>query len=451
MHLQEIIGNSPYWLRHIAINTFGYILCKRRFTGSFTDYYNQYNKNLKKSQSQIENEQFELLKNNLIYCYENIPYYKKIFKESDFDPYKMISKNELKKLPYLTKDIIRSEYDNLQNPLISKSEYVEHFTSGSTGEKLKFLIPKELMYKKNTAFLYRFYGMHGIKPKDKRVTIGGRNFTNKKPFYAYNRFENQLLLSSHHLNVGNIEEYIKQINLHKPKFIQGHPSAILVIAKHLKSHKLSLKTNLKAIFTTGETLLHDDKIIIEDAFNTKVFQQYGSGENCFSAQEAPNEEGYLINYEHGYVELVGEGEFKEVIVTSLQNTVMPFVRYKIGDYVLPIQERYSKDFGLPIIFKKVIGRVDDLILDGKGNNVLPVTVRMSMKPFLTEGSNYQIIQLNKNKYKLNLCDPKNKINKKAVLLMLYKLLGSNIEIEVKYVKSLTTKGGKIRNVVNNLK
>lgn len=451
MSIQTLIFNSPYWIRQIAINTYGYVLSRKRFSGKFNDYLREFNENLSKSPKQIEKEQFDLLKKNLIYCFEHIAYYNRIFKENNFDPYKMESSNELKKLPFLTKDVIKKEFENLYNREIPTANYVEHYTSGSTGKKLRFLLPKELMDKKNTAFMYRFYSMAGIKPKDKRVTIGGRRFTNKKPFYAYNYFENQLLLSSHHLSDDTIPTYFKQINKYKPVFIQGHPSAILVLAKYILNTNVKLTISLKAIFTTGETLIEDDRKVIERAFDTKVYQQYGSGENCFSAQEAPEEDGYLLNYEHGYVEMLGDGDYKEVYVTSFLNDVMPFVRYKIGDFVLPVEKSYSKKFGLPIIFKKVIGRTDDVLKDAEGGNVLPVTIRMNMKPFLKHNSNYQIIQKESYLFQLNLLDSKKEIKTDKIIQILEKLLGDNIQIDIFYVSNLTTLGGKIRNVINDNK
>src|SRR5690606_40108750 len=132
-----------------------------------------------------------------------------------------------------TKEIIRQEFDNLYNKDIAKNKYIAHSTSGSTGEKLKFFLPKELYFKINTALLYRSYFMWGINPKDKRVTIGGRVFTNKPPYWIYNRFERQLLMSAHHLNVDSVELYLKKIVNFRPVFIQGHPSAILVLANHI--------------------------------------------------------------------------------------------------------------------------------------------------------------------------------------------------------------------------
>lgn len=445
--MEKVLIKMPHFIKVVLINIYGFILARRRFSGSFKYWLKIYNNNLNKTPQTIKKEQFELLKSNLTYAYENIPYYARIFKEVEFDPYNMVSEKEIEKIPFLTKNIIRKEFNNLYNSDIPKTNYLNHTTSGSTGEKLKFLLPKELSYKKNTAFLYRFYAMWGIQPKDKRVTIGGRVFTNKPPFWIYNRFENQLLMSAHHLSIDTVATYIKKIDSFQPTFIQGHPSAILVMAIYILEQKLQHKLNLKAVFTTGETLIEEDQKIIELAFGCKVAQQYGSGENCFSAQQVPNEKGYLINYEHGFVELVGDGDLKEVVVTSLQNNVMPFIRYRMNDFVRVVEPRNSAEYNLPILFDEVIGRIDDIIVLKNGNSILPVTIRMNIKPLLKQGTNYQLVQINETKFKLNLFDPMKILSRENLLVELNKILGRDIEIDICYVDTIVSTGGKIRNVI----
>lgn len=450
INIQEILINSPYWIRQFGINLYGFFLAKRRFSKDFKLQYNKFNENLIKDSKEIEQDQFSLLKENLIYCYENIPYYKRIFDEVGFEVYKMNRIEEIKILPFLTKDIIRKEQNNLYNKSISKSKYKTHYTSGSTGEKLKFKVNKTLLYTINTSLMYRFYNILGIKPKDKRVTVGGRKFANRRPYYSFNVFENQLLISSHNLDDLSINSYIDRMNKFRPIFIQGHPSSILIISKYILKKEIEIKLNLKAISTTGETLFENDRKIIEKAFRTKVYQQYGSGENCFSAQELPDEKGYVINYEHGYIELVGEGNYKEVVVTSLQNKVMPFVRYKIGDFVSPVKKRYSEKYGLPILFDKVIGRIDDVLYNDKGESILPVSIRMSVKPYLKDGTNYQLIQEEKNNFVLRLLDVNKIIDIEKLSMVLKSQLGQNIKLKIIFINNITTQGGKVRNVINNM-
>ena len=447
---EELILKSPYVLRETFINLYGYYLSRKRFSNHFFLLLDELMLNLQKTPEQIKSDQFELLKNTLIHAYENIPYYTETFNQIEFNPFKFQNESELQKIPLLDKEKIRKNFVKLQNPNFPSKKLKLHTTSGSTGEKLKFFQPKELTHTINAAFIYRFYALHDIKPKDRRVTIGGRRFTNKPPYWSYNRFENQLLLSSHHLNHITGRDYIEKINEYKPVFIQGHPNSILYLANLIMNGEAKLSVPIKIIFTTGETLIEDNRSIIEHAFKTGVFQQYGSGESCFSAQETPDRVGYMLNYEHGYVEMIGDGKYKEVIATSFQNKAMPFIRYRIGDLVHPITSNKKKKYSLPYLFDEVLGRIDDILIAENGEQILPVAIRMIVKPFLTDNTNYQLIQYSINDFEIKIIDLDRVISTKNLLKELKLVLGDEAQIQVKYKESLLTKGGKVRNVINKI-
>ena len=448
---EELILKSPYILRELFINLYGYNLFRRRFNKRFYQLLDELILNLQKTPDQIKTEQFELLRNSLIKAYQNVPYYYEIFNDIGLNPLKFENESELTIIPILDKSIIRKNFDKLQNLNFNKNKIKLHTTSGSTGEKLKFYQPKELTYAINAAFMYRFYALHGVNPKDKRITIGGRRFTNKPPYWSFNRFENQLLLSSHHLNNITGREYVRKINEFKPIFIQGHPNSILYLANLINNEHVRLTIPIKAIFTTGETLIEENRKKIEIAFRTSVFQHYGSGESCFSAQETPEKVGYMLNYEHGFIEMIGDGKYKEIIATSFQNEAMPFIRYRVGDLVHPITNEIKKDYPLPYLFDEVIGRTDDILVSDKGEQILPVAIRMLVKPFLVDDTNYQLLQHSSNEFELKLVDINKQIIVRELLKKIKLILGYKARIQVNYTDTLLSDGGKIRNIRNMIK
>lgn len=448
----KIICDAPFLIREVMVNMYGFYLSKKRFNSEYDIFYSAIMKNLEKSADEIKDDQFRLMKDNLINAYENIPYYSKLFNDFEFSPYKISSLSEITKIPFLDKDIIRKNYDLLINKRISKRSCVSRYTSGTTGEKLRFILPVSLAYPKNVAILYRFYSMAGVSLRDKRITIGGRRFTNKIPYWSYNIFENQMLLSAHHLNDRSVNEYINQINKFNPVFIQGHPNSILFIAQAILRRSCNMTDSLRIIFTTGETLTNENRLYIEKAFGVRVLQQYGSGESCFSAQETGDDCGYMVNYEHGYVELIGNDEYKEIVATSFQNDVMPFVRYKIGDYVKALDGAVlNKKYDYPYLFNYVIGRIDDVITSVDGSIIFPVAIRSVVKQYLKDFTGYQFCQYGDREYELRLVDEKKEVNINALLRGLRGVLGMGSEISCIYVDSLISDGGKIRNVINKNK
>lgn len=450
MGLEKLLFNAPAPIRDMGINAYGYLLYRKRFGNPvYQEFYAQLMRNLEKPAGQIREEQFATLKQTLVQAYDRIPFYRDLFDGCGFAPREFSDVSQLQMIPLLTKDIIRENFDRMYDPAAPKGTYRLHSTSGSTGAKLKFYIPNDLFFARNAAFSSRFYGSAGVMPGERRVTLGGRIFTQRPPFWSFNRFENQLLLSSHHLNKNTVGDYIRKIEEFKPAFIQGHPNSILVLAQAMLSSGHRFGVALKGIFTTGETLIEANRDIIQEAFGTIVLQQYGSGESCFSAQEKPGVKGYVLNYEHGYVEMEGAGEQKEVIATSFLNPVMPLIRYKVGDLVKPSTATGPDNF--PVLFDEVIGRVDDMLTDCDASAVLPVTLRMSVKPYLPEHTNYQLLQTAVGSYELILLDPDKKIRHADLVQELKKILGSRADIPVSYTDSLITEGGKVRNIINRMK
>ena len=87
---------------------------------------------------------------------------------------------------------------------------------------------------------------------------------------------------------------------------------------------------LKGVYSTAEVLYDWQRQLMVQAFGCKVFNQYGS-------REIPN---MAVECRHGnqhvfcdmvYMESVIEDGEARLLVTSLTNRVMPFIRYQIGD------------------------------------------------------------------------------------------------------------------------
>ena len=80
--------------------------------------------------------------------------------------------------------------------------------------------------------------------------------------------------------------------------------------------------------------------MIENKFNTEVFDTYGAAEGLMIAGEC-SEHKYHVLAPHVHIEILDEdgrtvpdGTLGQVVVTSLDNYLMPLIRYKIGDLAI---------------------------------------------------------------------------------------------------------------------
>jgi len=453
LYFQNLFFKSPYLIRVMLINLYGYNLARKRFNKTFDVYLKKFLESQWMPSEKIKEYQFIQFQNLLESSYKNVTYYKKLFDEHGLRIKDIQGPADLKKIPVLTKKIIKENLKNLLAVNVRKSEIELTHSSGTTGEKLHFYLPKVLKYQINFAINYRFCSWAGVKPFDRRVTLGGRVFTKSRPYWVFNRAENQLLLSIHHLGNDTVDEYIEQIKKFAPVFIQGHPSGIAFVAKRLKETRKTIP--VKAVFTTGETLFDDYRQIIEGGFSCRVFDSWGLGESVVSANECEFHSGYHENSEYGLIEFVETEKGYEVIGTSLLNYAMPFIRYKIEDIVemMPENGQMCKcGRGLPLKIRKVTGRIDDQITAPGGKIILPVTVRMIIKHLLLEGENYQLAQVSHNQFVFKIISPN--LNDARIRLFettLIGILGRDAVIEIERVQQIGMSSGKLRSIINLVK
>lgn len=430
------------------VNIYGYFLSRNRFGGKYEKYFEFFKKTQWQSPEKIKEFQMRKLKEIIEVAYQKVPYYKRLFSEYGLTPNDFHAFDDLKKLPTLTKEIIQCNFSDLLNEDINKMNVIKSSSSGTTGQKLEFYLPKELAYNVNFSLLYRFYDWAGVKLRDKRITIGGRLFTKKAPYWVYNKAENQLLLSIHHLGKETVDGYIEKIRKFSPVFIQGHPTGIFFISQRMVEVGTSI--DVKAVFTTGETLDESQRKMIMKAFNTEVFDSYGLSECVVAAFECERHNGFHEGSELGIMEFekTNSGLYK-VIGTSLWNDAMPFIRYEIEDLVeLSSTEKCTCGRGLPLKIKKASGRIDDVVFSPDDNIILPVSVRMRIKPLLKPFENYQLQQLDKKEYALLIKGTLNEMRRNKFLETLREILGDSAQIKIKEINKIMTAGGKIKNIVN---
>ena len=452
MKLVDIYYKSPYFIRYLAFVIKGAIQARNRYGKSFKSKYQELMSNENMSDQQIEILQNKLMKDLLQHAYENVPYYRKVFDNVKFDPRNYTGPEDLNKIPILTKEIIRENFYDLIASNISPKNMSKHSSGGTTGKPLQFYIQKDLKGDFNYATMYRFYRWAGVEFGERRVSVAGRMITKKPPYSMYNSAENQLYVCAHHLSDENLPEIVDSIIKFQPKFVQGHPSAVEIIAKYFNDNNISMKA--KAVFTTSENLYPDQRGIIEKAFHCKVYDTYGMGEMVLMAAECSEHNGYHLAPEYGFTEIINAENYEdglgEIVSTSLQNYAMPLIRYKTGDLGKLTNKKCNCGSNFPIL-EKLTGRIDDIIILPSGKKVLPLSLRIQLKN--TGITNFQIIQEKNNTIRINILEVNNAVTNEQLTentqKVLEEIFGCNIKIFVElYKKPIVSKSGKQQMVIN---
>ncbi|MDH7446572.1 phenylacetate--CoA ligase family protein [Aquimarina sp. 2201CG14-23] len=369
---EKIYGLVPYPLKFILLNIKGYMNVKERFNKDFYKYYNTFKGQWDAKIDVLEDYQEDRLRGLLIEVYEYSDWYQTVMKDIgitasdiDNDPYAV-----LKRMPILKKIERRTEFERILNK--SRETAMVGHTSGTSGTPM---IDHVDLASINISFAFwkRFHYAIGLGPKNRQVRLSGKlivdPITKKPPFWMYNYFDDQLLMSTYHLTENNLGAYIKKLNRFKPVLIDGYPSALYIMSKYINKHSLKLNFVPKAIAVTAETLYDYQREEIEKAFQCNVYNQYASNEGSPFITECV--EGNLhLNIDSGVFEFFNTdgkkavpGDIAKLVVTSFINYRTPLIRYDIGDTVMLNDESSAAcncGCEMPII-ERIIGREDDIL------------------------------------------------------------------------------------------
>jgi phenylacetate-CoA ligase len=326
--LKKFRDNIPEFLKYLTASFFRNKLITNNI---YIEYFNLLQNRDQLSELMIKEYQFVKLKHILIYANDNVPYYSKLFKQVGFYPQGMKSIDEMKVIPFLTKEIIRENFNDLiSTKKVSGGHYVAT-TGGSTGEPLKVLLDYDCVFKEN-AFVNYYRSKFGYHINDKLATFRGIEFENK--FWKFNPMQNELIFSPFKLSQKTLLIYLNKINNYKPQFLNGYLSTIYLFAKLLHDNNQNLSHPIKGIFLISEHINIEQRDFVEYFFQVKTSTFYGHSERCIIAEEySPNL--YDFDPYYGLTELLTtNNNYFEIIGTGFLNKTMPLIRYKTDDLCL---------------------------------------------------------------------------------------------------------------------
>lgn len=457
--LMKIYKFFPIPLQNIAVTIQGFRIRKLRYGGNFNKYVNEFDKSQYFDQKTIKENQEQKLKYIVKIAYDNIPYYRKLFRKNHLKPSDIKYIKDLNKIPILEKETVKKFVDDFISEDIDRRNIVANMSSGTTGTPLTIYYTKDAIryfFALNEA---RVKHWAGVKSGDKLASFlhGADAFVpisqTKPPFWRWNKAYNQLLFSVFHMNENNLKYYIKKHNEFQPKIIQGYTSAIDIFAKYILKYKIKVFAP-KAISVSAETLLDIQRKNIEKAFNSEVYNEYSSVENVARITEC--EKGRLhINPESSIIEfkkIVGTENKYEIIGTNLFNVVMPLLRYRTGDIVtLTNETKCPCGRNFPLI-KSIEGRTCDMLMTPEGNYVGSASIGSAS----TLVNNIKEVQIIQNKIdeiivKIVKVEKFNKYDLNLYIDRLKERLGNKVSIKVVFVNQIKrTRAGKFRFIISNI-
>lgn len=461
MSTKELSKRIPYPIKQSFKYIYGMIPVPLRYGRVFRETYTFLQKSQWWSRGELEEYQLQQLEKLLNHAYENVPYYRRVFDERGIKPKDIKDISDLRKLPCLTKDIVRNNLPDLiaQNYPKSTLQYVT--TGGTTGIPLGFYWEKGVTSPKEWAFVWRGWNWAGYEFGQKRITLRGnvikRFKNNDRQWWEYNPVDNALILSSYHMTEENLPQYIKKISIFRPTAIQGYPSSLAILANYLKNENLRLE-GINCVLTSSESMYHHKRETVEKYFRAKIFDHYGNSERNALIMECEQGNYHIIS-EYGILELLGkdgnsvnkEGEKGEIIATGFNNYAMPLIRYKTGDIAVHDNQRCSCGRNYSLL-ERIEGRTQAYFVDKTGSLISFISADIALWDFKDKINAYQFVQIEPGKVVLHIDAKRNFSiselrNIKNTFLESYALF----DLKIDFVENIRkTRSGKFRYLVQKL-
>jgi phenylacetate-CoA ligase len=331
----------------------------------------------------LEALQHELLKDILCSAEQNVPYYRNLFADYGFNPAKLQCLEDIKVLPYLTKEIVRDNLNDFIATNIPKKEFVTVTTSGSSGIPLTIYHTKESK-EIGSAFNFHLLDRVGFTPKSKTVVFQWRDIKmGNRGGLIYLRYGNKLILSSNHNNLQNewMIRYYEMIRRFRPEFISGYVTGMLSMAFFIKEQGFTPLAGINAVFAHSETMYPWQRRIIEESFGARAFPSYGMHEGVVYGGGCEHSNHYHMFPQKSIIEFIdGEGNHHEIVGTDLNNYAMPFIRYRTMDIGIKkdalcdlCNRRYP-------LLESIEGRSYDFLVNRRGK-VIPGIINVDSKSF----------------------------------------------------------------------
>ena len=277
------------------------------------------------------------------------PYYRRVIGDLGNDDI------NLQQLPILTKTTLMAEFDQIVTdrrlrladaerhlagdragaPLFG--EYRVVASGGTTGVR-GVVVYDQPAWEVAVASILRLLKVQGISEGTRVVGIGSPT-----PLHMTNRLFAELRAGradAPRLSVTTpVPELVEALNAYKPEALITYPSFVRRLAEEQQAGRLRIAP--RQFCTAAETLTQDVRDLARETWGAAVLNAYGATEANLIGIECPWAAGLHVPEDLLVLEVVDENDRPvppgvaghKVLITTLFNRTMPFIRYELSDLV----------------------------------------------------------------------------------------------------------------------
>ena len=345
---------------------------------------------------QLEQLQLERLKATVAHAM-NSPFYQEKFKELGITPADIQTLDDVKRLPFTTKEDLREHYPFGLASVPLKDCVRLHSSSGTTGNPTVVLHTQKDLEEWANA-VARCLWMVGSRPEDVFQNSAGYGMFTAGLGFQYGAEKVGMLTVP--AAAGNTKRQIKFIRDFGTTVLHAIPSYASRVYEVMREEGVDPRrdTKLRVLCIGAEPHSEEQRQRIEQQLGVKAYNSYGISEMMGPgvAFECPEQNGLHIWEDYFIVEIIDpvtlkpvpDGELGELVLTTINREGMPLLRYRTRDLtrILPGEcpcGRHHKRLA------RLQGRSDDMIIL-KGVNIFPIQIEKILLGFKELGTDYLI-------------------------------------------------------------
>lgn len=347
----------------------------------------------------LQSEKFALMVKRM---YENVPFYKEKFDEIGLEPGDIKSIDQLKDLPFTTKNDLRDNYP-FSLFTVPQSDVVRiHASSGTTGK------PTVVGYTHADIDIWaevvaRSLTMAGVHSGDTiQIAYGYGPFTGGLGLhYGAERIGATVIP----ISTGNTKKQLQFMTDFNATVLACTPSYAAHLGESILNNGISAEdVKLRIGIFGAEPWTNELRSQIEKLLKIKAFDIYGLSEVIGPgvSMECECQCGNHVFEDHFIPEIIDpetlevlpDGVLGELVFTTVGKEAMPLLRYRTRD--LTMLHREKCDCGRTLArMDKCLGRTDDMLII-RGVNVFPSQVESVLMEMSETTPHYQIIVRREN-------------------------------------------------------
>ncbi|MEH6470291.1 MAG: phenylacetate--CoA ligase PaaK [Halopseudomonas sp.] len=346
------------------------------------------------SVDQLRAIQLERMRNSLSHAYNNVPHYKAKFDAAGIQPADLKSLEDLAKFPFTVKQDLRDNYPFGMFAVPQEDIVRVHASSGTTGQ------PTVVGYTQNDINMWADVVARSIR------AAGGHRRDKIHIAYGYGLFTGGL--GAHYgaerlgctvipMSGGQTEKQVQLIRDFDPDIIMVTPSYMLNLVDEMERQKLDPeKLALRVGIFGAEPWTGTIRQELESRLGIQALDIYGLSEvigpgvgmECLETKDGPTiwEDMFypeIVDPDTG--EVLPDGEYGELVFTSLTKEALPIIRYRTRDLtrLLPGTARPMRRID------KITGRSDDMLII-RGVNVFPTQIEEQILKIRQMSPHYEL-------------------------------------------------------------